>query len=304
MPSSGKITPQGPAQAVWRHVVVVSHMRSGTHLTIDNIGNNFATYRKLYAERGYVILDNMLKRSHEPVAPEQIRAELALGPRIVLTHSHFPIDRFFEESRETAAIAAALFAQAHIVHVRRSPPDVLWSLYHFQSVWNPAVLQIPFSDYIRQRNQFNSGVTDRPMDRPEYLAFHTRGWLGDPRALSLRFEDLAHQHRRVSAAIASHLREAPARRLHNMYWSGWERSLFRLGHWPLVGWLFIRVYWRVSKGVDRRSIAYWRGKMGEGVRQCSVDDLRFISDRMGDNFYLPPSRWARKMDTRVAQFSG
>lgn len=56
------------------HIVVISHRRSGTHLTIDAISNNFPFF-----EKEYLNLDHLRSEFKNPVSLEKFKQELAKG---------------------------------------------------------------------------------------------------------------------------------------------------------------------------------------------------------------------------------
>ena len=269
------------------HVVVFSHQRSGTHLTMDSVGNNSSCHRDVFTKQGHVTLDHILRRSPFWRPLEDIQRELEIGPRIVKSHSCLPLESFFGESEEVQSFAQMMLRSSHKIYVRRNPLDVLWSQYHYHASWNPDVLAVSFSAYMRQDNEFNREAYVGEMNRADYLAYHVSRWMQQPDVHHVTFEGLVKNHNETVRGILNHIGVASGNCIVNAYQPAWHRILLRLrGMWG-VGWLATRLCWRLIPDVARTSVNLWQGRIGEGVRHSTPEDVEFLRKAMGDCFYLP-----------------
>ena len=110
----GVIAPQGR-----RNIIVATPMRSGTHVVIDLLANNFTDYR---TRPLYVDLDQRIKQSRS--APDRFGRLDAQSGYIVKTH--FPI-AVGERSGEREVVAA-LARDALVIAVRRPDAEIARSL--------------------------------------------------------------------------------------------------------------------------------------------------------------------------------
>jgi hypothetical protein len=76
------------------NVLIITHPRSGTHLMIDAIINNFAMYRT-----PYLTIDQLSERYNEPTTLDRFKAHLETTPRLIKSHTHVIQDYFGNSSR-------------------------------------------------------------------------------------------------------------------------------------------------------------------------------------------------------------
>ena len=81
------------------HVFIVSHERSGTHVAIDAVRNNFPIYKR----RFYTSIDRMVDVDRRHRSPETIEALLEEGPSVIKTHMTQDTDFFFRSDDGAAS---------------------------------------------------------------------------------------------------------------------------------------------------------------------------------------------------------
>lgn len=175
------------------NILVASHPRSGTHLLIDLVRNNFSEFRL-----PYISLFDVERRSG-------LRNRLSLlhrvrtSTRICKTHS-VPID--LEIAAQGDEIVEHILRTCRVFYIARDGRDVLTSQY--LRLLAEGSSPPPFSDYLRQRVR----CRDSWVSRPRAWAMHLAAWNEDEsRDLSFfRFEkvlsDPMETVRRISEIMA------------------------------------------------------------------------------------------------------
>ena len=126
-------------------IYVASHRRSGTHLTLDNLVNNFPTLAG-----GFQNFDS------EGNIPRT---------KLYKTHAlaDWGIQHFAFPSR--------------VIYVLRDGRDVMVSLYYYAKSHDPAVKDLTFQEFLHTENPYDTNSYDGPMNRVEYWNFHVNSWL-------------------------------------------------------------------------------------------------------------------------------
>lgn len=188
-------------------IIIASHRRSGTHLTIDAIYNNFAS---LYqnATNDFVTLDHLSSHvQRKSLTLQQVRDRVSRDPCLLKTHTHGNWRNFFIGSEELTAFVSELFEKSKIIYVHRDGRDVLTSLYHYQQVFDESIRRLSFSDYIRMPNSFDHGTYEGEMNRVQYWAFHIESWLNKKGCLMISFDDLHSSYVATLRRIAEFIEE-------------------------------------------------------------------------------------------------
>lgn len=170
-----------------KHVIVASHRRSGTHLTIDTIINNFPMFSN-NPEIGKVTLDSLVAEGKQHRAIDEIRALTSQGPCVLKTHAHGDIGNFFLKS-DSGDFIDDLFSNSKIIYVHRDGRDVLTSLYYYMQNFDEEIKKVPFNEFIRMTNKFDEDSYNGELNRVEYWQFHVRSWLDRKNVLFLSFND-------------------------------------------------------------------------------------------------------------------
>jgi hypothetical protein len=176
---------------VWP-VIVASHRRSGTHLTIDTIFNNFPVFSGRQRNELMTLdhLSSHVTRWDRTV--DEFREHIRTQPRILKTHCHGYLDDFFQGPKEIRPFIHDLFRHSRVIYIYRDCRDVMVSQFHYhhkiaQSPWKDPPT---FTHYIRMNNGFDAKTCSVAMDRVSFWAYHVESWLCRPDVLYVTYEDL------------------------------------------------------------------------------------------------------------------
>lgn len=238
------------------NLLVITHRRSGTHLTIDAIRNNFAMWR----QKEYMVLETLSDRHPEHVPLPVFESKLESGCRVIKTH--YPQEQLEDLARETSLESS--LNPSFRLYVVRNCFDVMASLYEFRKGHDPSVRSLSFSDFLREPT---FDTVAGPMNKPAYWAHHVNSWLGSNsnRPTVIRFED---------------------------WLQDYKSTLKRVGR--LTGcrtdWFGKDI--RISQGRDHDSkiLRTWveprKGQMHDFVNYFSASDFDFVWDHCGSSMNL------------------
>lgn len=183
-------------------ILVVSHRRSGTHLTIDSLVNNFPDLRN--AE--FITLEQVKPGhvTHIPVA--DMRRMTETGKAVIMKTHYLPGLSGYGLPDDARLFVEEVFREYKIIYAYRHGLDVMVSLYNYMKQYDEATRKIAFPDFIRQNNNFDPG---HDTDRISFWAHHLRSWLEGPladRILPVKFEDWTTDYagtiKRLSAGLS------------------------------------------------------------------------------------------------------
>lgn len=250
---------------VGRRIVLVTHRRSGTHLTIDLLRRQFAACdaRKRLGEPLHALYLNLdlLLRERRPLSETRALALLRRAPRpIVKTHSLPGFETF---RAHHADFVDALLGDADVYCVHRDGRDVMCSLHLYFQAFDPRA-RCSLSEFLRQQGD--------GMSRPRRWAEHVLRWRATPGVRTLAYESLLADPRaaltRLSRELALEARfDEPLLppRLRNAWQARWLRLFSRRPPVTTV----------LSDPSGRRKAQRWR-------KAFSVDDRRFFQREAGD----------------------
>lgn len=235
-----------------QHVIVVSHRRSGTHLTIDAIRNNFRRYSKL----PFLNVDHVLVRDQKLViSVDELKQELDKGPRVIKSHLLPDFDIYADDERPE--VLRELFTQAKKVYVQREGKDVMVSLLKYMQGFSPKVKDLPFSDFIRMPHDFDPNPEQ--MSRPKFWKYHVDAWADEPYGpmFNLSFANLKTDYKGTLNEIARYL--GIRRNL-------WTVDIRREGNKKVRG--------------NVTSVSFNKGTMGAGKSKFTEQDLQFFEQEI------------------------
>ena len=165
-----------------RVVVIASHRRAGTHLTIDSFRTNGTD-----VNRRFLNLDRI-----EPTHPTHIPIEdfdrtLHSGKGTVLVKTHALPGPEAWQDPAARDYAGQLLATSPIVYVHRDGRDVLVSLYHYVGSYSAAARDQSFAAFIRSAHP---GKDIRGLSRAAYWQHHVLTWLDHQPTVLSAFEAL------------------------------------------------------------------------------------------------------------------
>lgn len=244
-------------------IVVASHPRSGTHLTIDLIRKHFscATHRLRPMESAdhlYLSLDRLGSAHHRPIGIDAALDRLALCPRpIIKTHA---LPGFAAIAPEHRSFANRVLMRSRYICPVRDVRPMLCSLHRFELGCEPDVAGMSLADFIRTQRD--------GLSRPAAWARHINAWLDKPGVTVVKIEDIIARPAQAVTRIANALDETPTHRRHSLPQrrTGLSRTLARM-----LG--------------STESTAILGHKMGpptNWAQALSPDDLAFIDREAGD----------------------
>jgi hypothetical protein len=213
-----------------RVIVVASHRRSGTHLTIDSLRLNTNVVNDTYLE-----INRLLPRHEKHISLEQFTSQIRTAPKpytIIKTHrqrdGQLP-PRFFEAIPENQqflethpdihAFMNRLLHEAPVLYIYRDGRDVMVSLYHYITKYKPEYENCPFVDHLREL---------APYWRQNVLS-----WLNQPGVVFASYESFAQDYDAALAHCLDRLGLRPSASIHRVYGafhkqSRWQRTWQRL----------------------------------------------------------------------------
>lgn len=177
-------------------VVVASHRRSGTHLTIDTLRRQFpaCTTKKYFGapmDRLYLNYDALCDVAHSNhVTDKGARVRVSKNKSVpIKTH------KSYEEFRESRSVCVGFYddwlADAVIFYIIRDVRRVLCSLHAYEQVFRHES-RVPLREFLGQRNKAGQ-------NRVEAWGAHVRSWIKveDPRVSIVRYEDIVQSPKAV-----------------------------------------------------------------------------------------------------------
>jgi hypothetical protein len=164
-----------------RPVVLATHRRSGTHLSIDLLRRHFPACRS--RKRWFEGLDSLylnLDAMAPPwdLAPDRALERLLRAPRpIVKTHASPGFETWDARVRD---FSLEVVARGDVIGVHRDVRDVLTSFHHYERSYAPEQRR-SLSEFIAQK--------DGGVSRPRAWANQVRAWR-DAGALSIAYEEI------------------------------------------------------------------------------------------------------------------
>lgn len=252
-----------------KRVIVASHRRSGTHLAIDSIINNFGAFRD-NPPISSVTLDHLAPHTKKwSLTPEELERRIADRPCVLKTHTHGNLLDFFEET--ACEYVRRLIDGSHVIYVYRDGRDVMVSQYHYHKKFDKKSRNQEFAEYIRAANDFDQATYEGEKNRVEYWAFHVRSWVKKPDCLLLSFEDIRNNLESAMNRVSHFICEPVNPEVRDV--------AIRTGA-PLykVGKLIQRVF---RTGVERSAVEFRKGIIGDWRAHFSEADLEFFEENSG-----------------------
>ncbi|MEM9446955.1 MAG: sulfotransferase domain-containing protein [Cyanobacteria bacterium P01_E01_bin.6] len=183
-------------------VLVASHPRSGTHLTIDTLRKQFLAcaswkYPGEPLDRLYVPLEGLIaKRKGIPL--QTAITILGRSPRpLIKTHAYPALAHL---TSEHGGLQEWIHQKAHKIYVVRDGRSVLCSLHVFMQSFSPET-RCSLSEFLQQQVNGKSRV--------RAWAEHVKAWADLPDIYVLKFEDLIKKPRQTIASLAESLELMP-----------------------------------------------------------------------------------------------
>lgn len=188
---------------IGKPVVVASHPRSGTHLTLDLIRRQFSETKSTLrffetVHHQYLTLDHLAPSSTPHIEEKEARAILARPQRpLIKTHC---LPGYRELGAEHQGFVRELLADADLLYLVRDGRDVICSAHLWMSISDPRA-RCPLNEFIRQEEDGRSRV--------KLWADHVRTWLAQPNVHVFRYEDIIKQPTQTLDRLAQVLKLKP-----------------------------------------------------------------------------------------------
>lgn len=196
--------PKGSIDRVGVPVLVASHRRSGTHLSLDLIRRNFSACqpRMLNLENphhSYLNLDRFEADNKVSCDEREALRLLSKAPRPMLkTHAE---PAFADIDPRRAGFVHDLVARSKTIYVHRDGKKVMCSMWTWRRVFDPTA-RVPFAEFIRQTDALGRS-------RVRVWADHVAAWRATPGVLMIGFERIVKDTRGVLDEIGEWIGETP-----------------------------------------------------------------------------------------------
>jgi len=243
-----------------KNVLVVSHRRSGTHLTIDAIRNNFHVFSN-GGEVADLTLDNYTERKNKGDFSKLRQLALKVSDKscVYKAHTNVNVELYFGRSFDVEdGFIKKLFDSSKIIYVYRDGRDVMTSLYHYQKQFSETVKQQSFSEFLRGINTTDRYSYNDELSRVGYWAHHVSNWLERREILPLCFDDIKVNFRESLSRISSYIDVEPNSNIIDVTMEKSEQGIVR------------------DKSALRSSVSFRKGISGDWKNEFTSDDLDYF----------------------------
>lgn len=184
--------------------MVVSHERSGTHLTIDTIRRQFKACQIPlkpfeHPHHLYVSIDKFFPGRKSSATVEEVAAGLARTSKPIIKTHDFPDWRGMQDDKRD--YVRELQEASTLLYCVRNPYSVFCSYWSWMRSWNAAGVG-DLASFIREpRNGFDS--------RAAYWAAHVRAWIDLPGVMVLSFRHTRGATSDMLKRVGTHIGETP-----------------------------------------------------------------------------------------------
>lgn len=213
-----------PKSNIGKPILIASHPRSGTHLTIDLLRKQFPECMS-WKKRGepnsklYFALESI--DDSNCFSEKMLQDILSRSKRPLIKTHYYP--NLNKLARIQPEIKNWIKEEADIFYIVRDGRDVICSFYSFMQTFNPEA-HCSLSQFIRNQNQSNNPVKG--------WANHVKQWIAEPNVNILRFEDIVNYPYETIAKISSLLSLNPLylepllpKSFKNIWESRWARLM-------------------------------------------------------------------------------
>jgi hypothetical protein len=157
-------------------IAVVSHRRSGTHLTIDTVRHNVAGISAKYHT-----LENVLPTHPDHCAPSLFIQRLGTEQTCIIKTHALPGLEEFRCDPHAYSVASELMARAKTIYAIRDGRDVMVSFYEYRRKFDKTLADVSFGEFLRR--PFPDGL--RPA---QSWALSVQSWAGRPGVCVVPYE--------------------------------------------------------------------------------------------------------------------
>jgi hypothetical protein len=192
---------------IGRCVIIATHPRSGTHLTIDLLRKQFQECKRNLrfgetVHNSYLDLDRLIRKDCLPSISQRRALDILYSSKrpIVKTHSLPPLIKACDGDRELTELVDRLVQNSDIYYISRDGRDVICSAHLWMQNFAPET-RCSLSSFIRQKQD--------GMSRPKFWANHVLSWLEQPKTKLLKSEEILKDPRQALAQFGRELNLQP-----------------------------------------------------------------------------------------------
>ncbi|MBN2893751.1 MAG: sulfotransferase domain-containing protein [Bacteroidales bacterium] len=148
------------------NIIIISHRRSGTHLSIDSIRNNILPYK----------YNDFLVLNENNLDSEKFTEFCNIADKknnVIKTH-FLPDFKLYSADNEQITKLNKLFSNSFLIYVYRNGLDVMVSLYEYMKKFNEEVNNLSFEEFLETNNNFDN--TEAQYKREEFWKYHIQEW--------------------------------------------------------------------------------------------------------------------------------
>jgi hypothetical protein len=126
-------------------IAVVSHRRSGTHLTIDTVRHNVGGISDQF-----LTLETILPTHHDHCPLPLFVQKMGTSDACIIKTHALPELEEFRCDPLIYSVASELMSRAKVIYAIRDGRDVMVSFYEYRRKFDAALADVSFSDFLRQ----------------------------------------------------------------------------------------------------------------------------------------------------------
>jgi hypothetical protein len=209
-------------------IVVASHRRSGTHLTIDLLRKQFEeckTAKKLgeRLNRLYLTINDVNPGHKQYVSPKESLRILAKSARPIVKSHQLPD---FVGTSFIKELLHWLNEEADFLYLVRDGRRVMTSLHLYEQSFNESA-RVNFSEFIRLPS-----IDNQDYNNVKWWANHVEAWMQKPNVKVLKYEDIVKETHQTLDILGDYLKMKPLyqmpllpQRVDNIWQGRWNRLL-------------------------------------------------------------------------------
>ncbi|MEO1436008.1 MAG: sulfotransferase domain-containing protein [Bacteroidota bacterium] len=255
---------------------IISHRRSGTHLTIDTIRNNFPGYGEVPLLTDQKILGDPVRLA----GFDNLTSWQSAGRGIIKTHFLPQLHNYYPttvgKQPDNLPDFKEALANGKKIYVVRDGRDVLVSLFRYLQSFDDAYQDLDFSAFLMTTNHFGPASTEKE-NRMEFWKNHVKQWLGRKDVLLLKFEALINNYEDAVEQISQYLGLEPLNPLVDVRMH--KQSTFK----KLSNRLFPG---RQQRSIQRTQVQFHSAEIGVYRRFFTDEDLQLFERYAGEALRL------------------
>jgi len=251
-----------------KNIIVLSHRRSGTHLTIDSIINNFKDYQK----HDYINIDSTKDGFEKQISTEKFDDKINKKIRVIKSH-FLPNFEFYYKDEKDADYVENLFENSHVIYVYRNGLDVMVSLFEYMKAYDKEIAKMDFNDFIKTKNNFDPEISN--LDRIDSWKHHIKSWQESrfaDKILFVKFEDLISDFEETISTISKKIGAKPDEKIVDIRLKKSNNNI-------------LRPFYNLSKkikGIKKTSVSARKGKIGGYKNYFNEENLKLFMEKNGE----------------------